>query len=167
MAMALLAIGASGIIALQKVALSGVSNARSVTTASEISMAWLERLRGDSAQWNNPLTGSDLADTRWLNQVTANPGIWIVPLSASPQGSAWADMQGDDIYPGAGGQGAFCTHIRLTQLQPSMIRAEVRVFWKRNGTPAVCDTNPTTITGNTGDYGFVHAVTGIFNTVYP
>jgi type IV pilus assembly protein PilV len=167
MSLAILAIGASGIIAMQKVTLGGVTNARNVTTASQISMAWLERLRADAAQWNNAISGDDISQTRWLTQVTTAPGAWIVPLSASPQGSAWADLQGNDIYPGPGGQGAYCTHIRLTRLYASLVRAEVRVFWQRNGSPAVCDTTPATITGDTAQYGFVHAVTGIFNSVHP
>jgi prepilin-type N-terminal cleavage/methylation domain-containing protein len=167
MALAILAIGASGILALQKVTLAGVTGGRNIATANEVAVAWTERLRADAAAWNNPVTGSDITDTMWLDQATDPPGGWIVPSSVSPNGSAWADIEGNDIYPGAGGQGAYCTHLRLTRQYGSLIRAEVRVFWKRNGTTAICDDAPADITGDVATYGFVHIVTGVFNTVNP
>ncbi|MEJ7731675.1 MAG: prepilin-type N-terminal cleavage/methylation domain-containing protein [Polyangiaceae bacterium] len=166
-ALALLAIGASGVIALQKITLQSVTNARNIATANQIAVTWAERLRADAAMWNNPITGSDLSDTTWLKLSSPPPGAWLVPTSTSPGGSAWADIEGRDIYPGTGGLGAFCTHLRMVRIYPSLIRAEVRVFWRRSGMPVACDTDPATIGGDSDVYGIIQVATGVFNTVNP
>jgi type IV pilus assembly protein PilV len=166
-ALALLAIGASGIIALQKITLQSTTNARNIATANQIAVTWAERLRADATMWNNPVGGNDLADTTWLQLATAPPGTWFVPASTAPRGSAWANIEGRDIYPGSGGLGAFCTHLRLVRIYPSMIRAEVRVFWRRNGMPEACDIDPSTVGSRNETYGIIQVATGIFNTVNP
>jgi type IV pilus assembly protein PilV len=166
-ALALLAIGASGIIALQKITLQSTTNARNIATANQIAVTWTERLRADAAMWNNPVTGSDLSDTTWLRSSTTPPSTWFVPTSTAPGGSAWANIEGRDIYPGAGGMGAFCTHLRLVQMYPTMIRAEIRVFWRRSGMPVACDTDPATIGADSDVYGIIQIITGVFNVVTP
>src|SRR4030095_9410713 len=67
MSLAILGLGATGIIALQKATLVGNSNARNLAAANAIAMGWQERLRTDAIQWNRPGGVSDLAETRWLN----------------------------------------------------------------------------------------------------
>lgn len=166
-AMAVLAVGASGVIAMQKITLQSTTNARNIATANQIANTWTERLRADATMWNTPITGSDLGDTTWLKLATAPPGSWFVPQSTSPAGSAWATIEGRDIYPGVGGMGAFCTHLRLVRLYPTMIRAEVRVFWRRNGSPVACDTSPATIGGSADIYGMIQVATGVFHAPNP
>ena len=51
MAMAVLSIGATGVIAMQKTALLGNLRARNLATASAIASAWVERLRIDGVRW--------------------------------------------------------------------------------------------------------------------
>jgi hypothetical protein len=64
---------------------------------------------------------------------------------------------------------AFCTHLRLTQLLPKLIRAEVRVYWLRRqgggvvgsaGT-AFCGEAPSAVTPERERYHFVYMTTGI------
>jgi len=172
MALAILAVGASGVMALQRVTLIANSNARNVAMANQIAAAWADRLQADAVQWNNPQTGSDLDETRWLNMVTTSapgtPTEWFVPASTSPFGSAYADINGDDIYGAATDPAAYCTHVRLTQLYPTMIRAEIRVFWARNERVIDCSaSDPDAVTSAYDVLGFVYVTTGILNNVMP
>ena len=48
MAISVLTIGASGVVALQKVALSANRSARSMVVANEVARTWIERLRTDA-----------------------------------------------------------------------------------------------------------------------
>jgi len=166
MALAVLAIGASGVMAMQRVTLIANSNARNVSMANQIASTWAERLRADAVQWNNPTTGPDLADTRWLKEVTILPSQWFAPTGTAPNGTAWANINGDDLYGVT--RAAYCTHIRLTQLYPTLIRAEIRVFWARNESAIDCsEANPSAVDSSYDKYGFVYVTTGILNNVIP
>ena len=173
MALAILAVGASGVMALQRVTLIANSNARNVAMANQIAAAWADRLQADAVQWNNPETGSDLNETRWLNMVTTaavgTPTDWFVPdSSTAPFGSAYADINGNEMYGNPDDLAAYCTHVRLTQLYPTMIRAEIRVFWARNERAIDCSaSDPAAVTQAYGTLGFVYVTTGILNNVIP
>ena len=131
MAMSVLAIGATGVIAMQKAALLGNVRARDLATATTLASSWLERLRIDGLMWQqNPNGLSTLPATTWLNVVTtANAGTWVVPNAAFNYQNG-ADLHGYDVTVASGQQG-FCVNMRLTQLLPTIIRAEVRVYWLR------------------------------------
>lgn len=139
-ALTLLAIGTSGIIAMQKVTAIANRDAKTLVIATQVGRTWLERLRADATQWNHPSrlsTESDLADTRWLKSVN---GLWFRP-DDDLAGSPTADALGNDVRDTDLANGVFCTNIRLTWLYgpppttpaPYLIRAEVRVFWLRTG----------------------------------
>ena len=142
MAMAVLSIGATGVIAMQKTALLGNLRARNLATASAIASAWMERLRIDGVRWTIDRAGvNTIGATAYLSIVqndfptVVNPeGIWFAPVANPEPGMAGVqptkDVRGMDTALGTD-QG-FCTNIRLTQVLPNMIRAEVRVFWLRN-----------------------------------
>ena len=84
-----------------------------------------------------PSSSSDLGDTRWLNNVD---GKWFRPAD-NAVGSPTADALGNDVRDADLSPGVFCTNVRLTWLygpppsapQPYLIRAEVRVYWLRDG----------------------------------
>lgn len=172
MAMAILAMGATGVMAMQKVTLAGNQRARALATATMIAQTWAERLRADAVVWNNPNGADDLNETRWLINATQKPyPAWIVPQdNANPATvSAAADSQGHDILPTDPGSPiqAFCTELRFFPLTteggiPSYIRAEIRVFWAKGsshgrgttGHPITCadDALP--------GMGFVYVATG-------
>jgi prepilin-type N-terminal cleavage/methylation domain-containing protein len=170
MAIAVMAIGVTGIIAMQKVTLTANQHAKHLSVATQVASAWLDMLAADALQWNRPNRSggaSDLAQTSWLNNVN---GAWFRP----------AHVPGMEFGPGFDGLGnpvavadmanaVYCTHLRLTWLVPEvstvtgngLIRAEVRVFWLREGGPGgtdVCSQNgvPATIGSALDQYHFVH-----------
>ena len=139
-ALTLLAIGTMGIVAMQKVTAVANRDAKNLVVANQIARTWLERLRADASQWNHPsaiLASSDLAETRWLNNVD---GRWFRPVD-NIVGSPTADALGNDVRDADLSPGVFCTNVRLTWLYgpppnvppPYLIRAEVRTYWLRDG----------------------------------
>jgi prepilin-type N-terminal cleavage/methylation domain-containing protein len=176
-ALTLLAIGTSGIIAMQKVTSVNNRDARNLVIAGQIARTWMERLRADSVQWNHPSasrTTDDLNETTWLNG-NIN-GTWFRP-DDNPRGSPTFDAFGNDVPDVSAANGVFCSHLRLTWLYgpppdpppPYLIRAEVRVFWMRDGAdgPAsgtyLCDPNATVaaIASAVQTYHFVYVTSAI------
>jgi prepilin-type N-terminal cleavage/methylation domain-containing protein len=176
-ALAILAIGTSGIIAMQKVTAVGNRDAKNLLIGNQIARTWTERLRADAAQWNHPSsyqTTDDLANTQWIRQVSTNAGQWIRPAD-SALGSFTADSFGNDV-PANDPAATYCTNLRLTWLYgppaapPYLLRAEVRVFWLRDGGGGVIDPgiplcDPTITIANVGgaltNYHFVYVATAI------
>jgi type IV pilus assembly protein PilV len=140
-ALTLLAVGTSGIIAMEKVTAISNRDAKTLVIATQVARTWMERLRSDAVQWNHPsqlnATGNDLGDTRWLKMVG---GVWFRPTD-DLAGSPAADALGNDVRDTDLDNAAFCTNIRLTWLYgplpggppPYLIRAEVRTYWLRDG----------------------------------
>lgn len=139
--MAVLGTGLLGIIALQGAAVTANQRAQELTTATNIARRWQERLRRDAYQWTSPSQdnpASNIASTWYLRPlagVTATD--WMVP--AQPSGvvaaleSAAFDYWGNDVAVGSANT-YFCAHTRLTQLIANeLVRAEVRVWWYRQG----------------------------------
>ncbi len=189
MALTILAIGVSGIIAMEKVTVAANQHAKSLAIATRIAQAWQEQLAADAAQWNHPSQNQparDLdSDTTWLKLVDSNPGEWIRPQwSAAREFGAAFDALGNPISESGGGgsggasaslsQAVFCTNIRLDWLYPDtagngLIRAEVRVFWVREGMGGTVDgkgvcnagTSPTDIGQAVTRYHFVYQTAAI------
>jgi type IV pilus assembly protein PilV len=139
-ALTLLAVGASGVIAMQKVTAIANRDAKTLVVANQVARTWMERLRADATQWNHPSPidpASDLNDTRWLKNVN---GIWFRPTD-DVVGSPSADALGNDVRDTDLASAIFCTNVRLTWLYgsaaasnpPFLMRAEVRVYWLRAG----------------------------------
>jgi prepilin-type N-terminal cleavage/methylation domain-containing protein len=129
-ALTVLAVGSAGIVGLQKVVALGNSNARSIAAAAALGSAWAERLHADAVTWTDV---TSRATTRWL----AVDGT-ITSLSVPSFGAERADLLGADIYQADGNTPAFCTQIVLTTIYPDLIRAEIQVYWDRNGDPITC-----------------------------
>lgn len=181
MSLAVLGVGASGVIAMQKATLIGNTNARNIAAANAVAQSWVERLRTEALQWNAPGGTDDLAtDTQWLKLWAAHPQAtdWFNPAQillkgTSPSGSPVADVLGGDLYQNDPGQPAFCTKMRLMRLlmypDPKIqvptttrtIRAEVRVYWERSGQPVNCSSVPDPETGDNTRYGFVSLVAAV------
>jgi prepilin-type N-terminal cleavage/methylation domain-containing protein len=171
MALSVLAIGASGVIALQRATLIGNTHARNLAIANSIAITWAERLRTDALQWNDPGGTPDLdGDTDWLRMVDG----MVYPARATPTpilalGTPNADVLGTDVYAGDASASAFCTHVRFRRfttttgepLWPNLMRADIRVFWERNGSPVECGTAPTNIDTETGRYGAIYLTTSV------
>ena len=170
MSMSVLAIGAAGVITMQKATVYGNTHARNLATANAVAATWAERLRADGALWTNPADApSTLANTRWLKEAEVTTGDWFSPTAIDDVGSPAADVLGADLYsPGDADPEAqaFCTQMRLTQVYPTLIRAEIRVFWSRASVPVTCDLQVDPAS-EVGKYGFVYVTTGIHQTVLP
>ena len=179
MALAMMAIGTSGIIAMQKLTIVANRDAKNLEVANEIARTWVERLRGDAMLWNHPSpinATADIADTVWLNGNIQDPGTadWFRPENVSASIYGVHDSLGRDD-PTGGKNGPFCVNVRLTWIRPNVsVRAEVRVYWLRQGignwsTPAVpanplCGdvaAAPPAVQAQTTTYHFVHLVTEI------
>jgi hypothetical protein len=139
MSLAVLTISAVGVVAMQKATVIGNAASRNLTVAQNVGATWVERLRADAVQWTNK-DSTSIDKTRWLKEVgndyptiAGNEGRWFRPAVDSAFGvSPESDVRGYDVFDGKGV--GFCTHLRLEQIQPNLIRADVRIVWRRVGT---------------------------------
>jgi len=171
MALGVLAVGATGVIAIQKAAVVGNASAKSVATATNIAARWAERLRVDAMVWNAP-TVPELAETRWLKASASDPSppdpaqgppVWVLPPVIVGKASPWADPLGADLIaandPAAV---AYCTHISYRQVTPKMVTAVVRVTWRRDWSSINCvDPGLYAAATDLGRYGAVYLTTGL------
>ena len=159
-AMTLFAIGAAGVIGMQKVSINGSADARRFDIGSNIANEWLYRLQRDAAFWtlpnNDDRTHQNIDQTRYLAPVfTGSPAActgtgWCTPPWPATSNDAPAfDVLGHDRPAGAGDH-FYCVQYRLnwianpwstpkcnaqnSNLEPcvtGLVRAEVRVYWAR------------------------------------
>lgn len=184
MAISIFAIGASGVIAMQKVTVHASKHARDLAIATHIAQAWLDQLTTDAAAWNHPspkVVSSDLNDTVWLQIVQNNAGQWIRPgYSGARAFGAGFDALGNPVSDVNAADAVFCANIRLSWLYPGvggngLVRTEVRVFWLRDGQGSpinnqpICD--PGTATAAVDDagikYHFVHQASAVKQNTAP
>jgi prepilin-type N-terminal cleavage/methylation domain-containing protein len=170
-ALSMLAVGATSVMALQKATFVNNTNAKNLVLANTIAATWAERLRTDALQWNEVGGAPDLTDdTQWLGAADTVPfPIKATPLPDAEFGTADFDLYGTDIYPGETATRAFCTHLRFTRftdtngarLWPNLIRAEIRVFWERNGGNVDCTVDSLDVDTDSSRYGAVYLTTSI------
>jgi prepilin-type N-terminal cleavage/methylation domain-containing protein len=153
MALTILTIGILGIISMQKSAVVTNNDAQQFTVATQLARTWLDRLNRDATKWNHPSvqqSTSDLADdTLWLKAVddgALNYPKWFIPagvnwLTTGLSESPAFDRSGNDVpYTDSAALIAntvYCTNVRLRWIYPSqLIRAEVRVYWRKRNVSA-------------------------------
>lgn len=134
MALSVLAVGATGVVAMQKTTMVGNVHARNLNTANAYAASWVGRLRTDALRWVSTASNSNdgtLAQTQWLKDVLNAPGVWRRPSMVGVPNhiSYQADVRGEDTRVDA--NAGFCVNMRLTRMLNNMVRAEVRVFWLR------------------------------------
>ena len=137
MALAVFAGGVTGIIATQRTVIMANRHARNLTVANGIAQAWLDQLAVDSTMWQ-----ANLSQTVWLQSINTAGlnGAWQLPAQSV---AAVRNFGPTFNVFGAPNPAArdYCTHIRLTWLDQGAatgaMRAEVRVFWARDGAPGV------------------------------
>ena len=166
MAMAILAIGATGIMSLQQAATRGNEEAAAMGTATRIAEMWLDRLRLDALNWRQGGPGVAalpiaFADTQYLRALPAVGGTpWAFPVAATAASLPAANQLGWNGNPQGAGPIHFCTQTRFNWVRPgTTLRSDVRVYWRRrqwsSGAGAdVCPVNP-----NRLDYHMVSAST--------
>jgi len=151
MSLTVLALGASGVVAMQRVTLESNRYAKNLAIATRVGEAWADQLEADAARWT--LT-SELLNTTWLKEVgttcSQSAGIktWFRPEWNSDRkfGPAF-DALGNPVDTSTTTPASFtqyCVHLQLAWLHcdtlPSgggakgsgIIRAEVRVIWRRD-----------------------------------
>lgn len=181
MSLLIFSIGVTGVIAMQKVTLTSNQHAKDLALATQIAQSWLDQLHADAMAWNHPSAlraTNDLGDTVWLSNVEQNSVKWKLPdWNATRRFGPAFDARGTAVDPAtAGNQVKFCTHIRLSWLyQPvgvvtggGLMRAEVRVFWlrdgqARSGNVGICSAqlNPANVGDDVGRYHFVYDVSAV------
>lgn len=183
MSVAILTVGVGGVVAMQKVTVTSNQHAKNLAIATQVGQAWMDQLRADALTWNHPsaqIATSDLADTVWLANAQSRAGQWFRPAwNDNREFGATFDAQGRPTDPDAEDVGIrFCTHLRLTFLYPpppagtmagnALMRAEVRVFWLRDGQASVgnvpiCDDaeDATAVGSATDRFHFVYNTSAI------
>ncbi|MDH5490946.1 MAG: prepilin-type N-terminal cleavage/methylation domain-containing protein [Myxococcales bacterium] len=135
MAVSILTVGALGIMALQQASTRGNQQAREMTTATERSRVWLERIRRDSLRWTSSLAldPTALQATEYLRQLpAAGATAWLAPASLDGLDAYGATYLGEDSS--VAGELHYCTHLRLSWVRPGdTARVEVRTFWRKRG----------------------------------
>jgi prepilin-type N-terminal cleavage/methylation domain-containing protein len=142
MSLSVLAIGASGVIAMQKVAISSNRHAKEMAIASRIAEGWADQLALDASIWTiNPAGNSTIASTTWLNLADPTQTVdWFGPAfdPLRNYGAAFGAL-GNPIDPGQRpGLIRFCAQLRFAYLHSptlptpghGVIRAQIRVFWQ-------------------------------------
>jgi prepilin-type N-terminal cleavage/methylation domain-containing protein len=151
MALTILLIASSGVIAMQRGAVQGNVDARRIDTANAIARTWTERLRADATLWTLPNAANptpewgNINSTRFLGPSStktipigngATLGEFVLAPedgSTPPLFSPAFDVLGRDVKSDVKELVLFCAHIRLTWLVTwELLRAEVRVIWPRN-----------------------------------
>ena len=153
MAMTVFAVGAAGVIAMQRASVQGNVDARRIDTANAIARDWIERVRRDSMLWTN---SGNMSQTLFLSKPSYY-GAWTMPnLIADPEQCPSAttgtfsnadgrcpafDIMGRDLAQDRFVDAAFCANIRLDTAAADggvtdLIRVDVRVYWPRQLTQA-------------------------------
>jgi prepilin-type N-terminal cleavage/methylation domain-containing protein len=174
LAMTVLAIGASGVMSMQKASMQGNLDARKTDIAANIARMWMDRIEKDAMSWTN---SGDFGNAPLLGHVN---GTWFVPTDYLPAASGYAsispgfDILGRDVPTAAGlPNSVFCVHVREDWLAQnasdpadSLIRVELRVVWPRGivnaAAPQVCTAGATPATSlDPTLYSTLYAVTAV------
>lgn len=176
-AMTLLAIGAAGVIGMQRVTLQGSEDARRYDIGGNIANEWCSRLQRDTTQWTEPnatILTSNIANTKFIKQVgSCFPGWCNPPASVPAAGMSGSfDIFGRDLLS-TSTTSTYCAQYRLQWIADpglappfnpmALMRAEVRVFWSRLERNPVGDCAAATPDAANANqiYHFVYATTAI------
>jgi hypothetical protein len=179
LALGLFTVGVSGIIAMQKLTVVSNQHAKNLAIATHAAEAWLDQLAADATLWNSPTKAGeaeDISDTVWVEN--AGSGEWFLPAwDADRDFGRGFDALGAPIEEE--GDARYCTHVRLTPLYNAngvaadtakaratlagngLVRAEVRVFWLRDGAQPIAGA-----CSEVGTIDAVAAATDVYHRVY-
>lgn len=166
MGLSVLAIGATGIIAMQKYALMGTMTSRNVMNATNIAASSIEKMSSEAAIWADNGT-QDTVAMPWLGPALNTPNVWVVPpdgaalIDGTPLDIATIDLAANPVTPVG-----YCTHVRAelvgnkNAIPPSdpllggtdstdIARVEVRTFFAKSGRNIACECQTWTATETT------------------
>lgn len=152
-AMTLFAVGAAGVIGMQRVAIQGGQDARRLDIATNLAHQWTARLQRDSASWTLPSNRNRNVEnvttaTRWLTNVNTsacNPPAYCSPPLPAGEPNAAGMSPAFDLFgrdrPSGSGDHHYCVQYRFWWGRPlgtapafneqATIHADVRVFFTR------------------------------------
>lgn len=186
-AMTLFAIGAAGVISMQRVTVQGGADARRFDVATNIAQQWAARLQRDAMFWTLPSpsnpSGQNIENTLWIKDAMSGgtpilaEGLWHAPAipTTPPTGATGTtaspanDLFGHEVAPGSDDR-IFCVQIRESWIVPppsigAFLRAEVRVVWARLDSALIdpCDSAalPAAVDADPNRYHFVYVTTAI------
>ena len=142
-AMTLLAIGAAGVIGMQRVTIQGTEDARRLDIGNNLANEWCSRLQRDTAQWTTPNAGAldtiNINLTQYIKDVTICAGGFCNPPTVLAMTGSF-DMFGRDVAV-ASANTVYCAQYHLQWIASpgiaapfnpaALMLAEVRVFWSR------------------------------------
>ncbi len=190
MSLTILAIGAAGVISMQKAAIQGNQDARNMDEANAIARQWMDRVKRDATLWtpsdNGPAT--NLPDAVLVNENIK--GVWFQPKARLAVAGSQNDVESAGFDPLArdlptttaqtegtalGATGLkYCTNLRVTPLatDTSLLRVEVRVFWPSQilaqQDDSFCNQVPqSALDVQTATYHFVYLVSAVRMNVQP
>lgn len=142
MGLAVLAVGAAGIVSLQRFSVMGTMTSRHVTSATNVASSTLEVMALEAGRWTDNGTSLTPANMPWLGTALQSPNTWVGPPTLRAfrmDGSVVADA----AALGDTDQVAYCAHVRsviLGNVAPSgaldgadAARVEVRVYYSKTG----------------------------------
>ncbi len=150
MSLALIAVSVLGIVSLQKVTVVTNAHAKNLAMAQRIAQAWAGQLQMDSTQWV-----ATMPSGTFLN----SSAVWGRPdHNVTRNFGAAFDALGNPLADTALAGARFCTHVRMSWLfrdtmsvaGNGMLRAEIRVFWLRDGSGPLGD-NTASMCAKQGD----------------
>jgi prepilin-type N-terminal cleavage/methylation domain-containing protein len=142
----IMTVGAMAVLALQQQIIRGNVHARQLTTATQIAANVVERLKMDATNWTAP--GVPGATNYLLGVVPGAIGAFsTIPFITRSAGgitrfqSNAFDYYGDDLDTSAGSPANlfYCASDRLSFVYDNnrIIRADVRVWWAREGQASI------------------------------
>lgn len=143
LAVGVLAVGATGILGLQGMAIRGNQEANEYATATRTVEFWLDRYRLDALAWRTGGAGTLPSPTLFANTelmqampATGSSG-WHFPVAARPGSFPAANQLSFNgnpaVTPGAP-MPVFCTQSNLTWVYDgTAIRVDVQTYWRRRG----------------------------------
>jgi type IV pilus modification protein PilV len=155
----IMTIGAMAVLAMQQQIIRGNMHARQITTATQIAQNIIERLKIDSVSWT--AEGVPPNTTLYLKNVTLGVigAFRTIPFNTETQSgftriqSNAFDYYGDDLDTSAGSPTNlfYCASHRLSFVFTNnrIIRADVRVWWAREGVAAIRTDFPVCADDNT------------------
>lgn len=174
MSLGILAVGVSGVIAMQKVTVTANQHAKNLSTATHIAQSWLAILEAEAVSWSS--VTAILPTTDW-HSVGLGELNWFRPVYNEDRdfGPAF-DAVGNPLATTANAR--FCADIRIEPLVSSsvtplpksgLVRIEARVVWIRDqtilgGTPkTACGITATNLSSAAGisEMNFVHMTSAI------
>lgn len=187
LALTVLAIGVTGIMAMQTATAASNRHARGLSTATHIGQSWLNMLAAEAAQWNTQ--GDYIADTVWLSAANGQQNLatdpeWFKPdydanLNFGPAfdalGNPVSDLDQDD-------KAEYCAHLQYAWVfneddGSGVLRTAVRVFWFRDGmddrllseglitvADNICDIRVADVTANPQRFHFVYLTGAVRQT---